>query len=228
MKRILCFLTLPILLAGCGQKGQYKPTSKKEEVKPASLATGQERSLLPLKKGDQWVYTVAAGGKKQDMTLRVQDVVSDSASTRATLVATNDQGSGLPSIWVVDGTGIYQASERPERQFIPPQLLISFPLKPYETKKMSGTGPYPIGGDSGPYDLTVKYVGTQEVDTDMGRMSAFAVESVMSWSTLDGKCTSYAITWWVPNVGFVRQRQEISTPKVNLVVLMKLKSYSPS
>jgi hypothetical protein len=60
----------------------------------------------------------------------------------------------------------------------------------------------------------------------MGRMSALAVESTSSWTTPDGNGQTYAMTWWAPKIGFVRQRSETTTPKASQVIVLKLKSYS--
>jgi hypothetical protein len=124
----------------------------------------------------------------------------------------------------MDPTGIYQVSDGPDRKFDPPQLIFPFPATRYEMREMKSTGPLPSG--AGEFSLAVKYIGPQEVDTDMGRMSALAVESVTSWTTPEGPARSIAVTWWVPGIGFVRQRQEIITQAGSGVIVMKIKSHS--
>ncbi len=218
-----CALAIVLVLAGCGSGESYSP-KKTENITPVKLAAGEEKSMLPIKEGAQWVYTSEANGKKDEITLRATNVRSDGDGTAATFDTTNAEGTKLALDMKVDSTGVYQLTTMTGKPYTPAQPLILFPLDK-ATKEFTLTGPYPIDGE-GTMKVSVKYLGTQEVDTDMERMSAFAVESLTTWTSADGPCSSHAVTWWVPGIGFVRQRQEITTPKGNAVVLMKLKSYS--
>lgn len=225
MKLTTSALSLAIALAlfGCGSDGGYSP-KKTETVAPVKVAAGQESTLMPLEDGNQWVYTSESNGKKDELTLRAVNIRSVEGGKRATLEATNATGQKMALDMRVDSTGVYQETTMSGKAYTPAQPLILFPFEG-ENKEFTINGPYPVDGE-GTMKVTVKYLGPQEVDTDMKRMSAIAVESLTTWTTPDGPASSHAITWWVAGIGFVRQRQEITLPKGSAVVLMKLKSYS--
>jgi hypothetical protein len=223
MKRTLLLMPLALLLVACGSGDKYQP-KKQATIKPVAFEAGQEATLMPFKVGNQWVYTAEVGAQKQEVTFRVTDVRTEGDATIATMATSSPGTPTRESQWRMDSTGIYQVSDGSDRKFEPPQLIFPFPAKLYELREMKSDGPVP--GGAGPFDLSVRFIGTQEVDTDMGRMSALAVESVTSWTTPDGPARSIAVTWWVPEIGFVRQRQEIITQAGSGVIVMKLKSHS--
>jgi hypothetical protein len=223
MKRTILLLPLALLLVACGSGDKYQP-KKQPDIKPVVLEPGNEATLMPFKVGNQWVYVAEIGAQKQEITFRVTDVRTEGDATIATLSTSSTGTQPRDSEWRIDPTGIYQVSDGPDRRFDPPQLIFPIPATLYELREMKSTGPTP--GGEGAFDLAVKYLGPQEVDTEMGRMSALAVESVTSWTTPDGPARSIAVTWWVPGVGFVRQRQEIITQAGSGVIVMKLKSHS--
>ena len=219
-------LILPVLLVvGCKGGDTYtaKPAKK---IEPAKVAAGEEAKLYPLTLGTQWVYATESGGRIDEMTVKVIGIRQEGGATVATLSTTLVNQTPQTVEVRMDSTGIYQTTAPKGGTYNPPQPLLTFPLET-ETKTYQMTGPLPVGDQSGPLKLTLKYIGPQEVDTDMGRMSALAVESVMSWTTPDGQAQTYAMSWWAPGIGFVRQRIETTMPQGSQVTLMKLKTYSP-
>jgi hypothetical protein len=223
MNRYYLFIPLAIALAGCGQGGSYTPKPV-DKIEPASVAAGEEAKLYPLKVGNQWVYSSESGGRTEEVTIKVASVRQEGDATYGTLTTTLSGGDSRSVEIKVDSKGIFQVTSPSGAVYTPPQLLVQFPLdSPMAT--LDFTGPYPFNGE-GAQQMAVKYIGVQEVDTDMGRMSTLAVESITTWTTEAGPARSYTITWWAPGIGFVRQRQEIALPESSAVILMKLKSYS--
>jgi hypothetical protein len=225
MKRTLLYVALPLALVGCGKSDGYA-AKQPTKVREASVKPGEEATIFPLEVGNQWVYTVESRQGKGELTLKVTDVQKEGDATTATITSSFTGGTPSESTWRVDKTGVYQVSDGPNRAFDPPQLLVAFPLDESKTNQADVTGPYPVGQGSGPMKTTTKYVGMQQVDTDMERLNALAVESITVWTTPDGQAVSRGMTWWTPGIGFVRQRQEAGLGQNSTVVLIKLKSYS--
>lgn len=226
MKRLTAIVAIPLALAlaGCGTSGGYakKPAKKVADV---SLKPGDEASLMPFKVGNQWVYTIETNQGASEITLKVTDVQQVDGATVATLSTLVAGAPPSDTKWRQDSTGLYQISNG-NQTFDPPQLLVEFPLTMNKETKFKTTGPVPFGNQTSAMDVTIKYVGTQHVDTVGDRMGALAVESLTTWNTPEGTAVSRGMTWWVPNVGFVRQRQEIGVGQNRAVIVMKLKSHS--
>ena len=225
MKRAIVLIAVPLALLGCGQGGGYSPQTAKK-VADAAVKPGDEASLLPLKVGNQWVYTVETGQRTGELTLKVVDVRTEGGATIATISSTLDNGSPSTSQFRVDSKGIYQLSDGSGRNYSRPMTLIAFPLEKGKDLKESVDGPRPFGGTSGPMESTIRYVGPQHADIVKDRIGALAVESVTTWQTDEGQAVSQGITWWTPGIGFVRQRQQFGVGQGGLTVLMKLKSHS--
>ncbi|MCH8978480.1 MAG: hypothetical protein IH945_04465 [Armatimonadetes bacterium] len=221
-------LAAALLLAGCGKGGVYVPKPL-PPVPVVQIKAGEQRSIMPLQKGNQWVYTMESRGQSRDITIEVLSVESSGDATIALIAVNDGQGDVQVNTWRVDSTGVYQVTARQNLLYDPPQLLIPFPIEKGHEFKSEGTGPLPVGGE-GSYVTVGKVLGPQQIDTAMGetagRMSAIAVQSVTTWETDEGKNVSRATSWWVPGIGFVRQMQEFSTPAGSGAVLLKLKSYS--
>jgi hypothetical protein len=224
MKTPLAIIAVAALLLGCGKESSYSPKPA-TKVKDASVKPGEEASLFPMEVGNQWVYSVETAQGSFELTLKVTDVSREGDATIATLTSTNGTQQ-TQSKWRIDGTGIYQLSDGPDRVFEPPQLLVAFPLEEGKETSVTLRGPYPLGGQIGQMQTRSKYLGVQQIDTDMERLSALAVESLTTWTTEDGNAASRGMTWWAPGIGFVRQRQEVGIGQGRAVILMKLKSYS--
>ena len=221
-------LAAACLIAGCGNGDGYVPMQA-PVLAPAKVMAGQERSIMPLEVGNQWVYTMESRGQSRDITIEVVSVDTTGDTTIAVIEVDYGQGDVLLNTWRVDPTGVYQVSARDNVPFDPPQLQIPFPIEKGHEFTYDGNGPLPVVG-TGPYKTVGRVLGPQEIDTAMGesagRMSGFAVQSLTTWETDEGKNVSRATAWWVPGIGFVRQMQEYSTPAGSGAVLLKLKSYS--
>ena len=220
MKAAVPCAFLCTLLVGCGAGSGYSP-KKSVPVEVAAVKPGLEDSLLPLKVGNQWVYTVTAGNTSREMTLKVTEVAKRGGATFAKLATSTLGGRSAVSEWKLDASGIYQVSTNGKDKFSPPQLLVPFPLRSSSEVKVDTTGPLPTGRVARQIG-SLRVLGTQETDTDIGRFSGFAVLSELTWED----SSSSSVSWWTPGIGFVRQRQEIRGSKGATVILMKLKSYS--
>ena len=223
MNRNILYIAPLFLVAGCGKGGGYTP-KEVVKVEPVKVTAGQEQELYPMAVGNQWVFTSESGGRKEEVTIKVADVQETGGAKVARLETSFGTGDVRNVQMRMDGTGVYQMTSPSGAAYTPSQPLIMFPLEK-GTKEFEFTGPYPVEGE-GPMKIAVKYVGVQEIDTDMGRLSAVAVESLTTWNTADGPGRSYAMTWWTPGIGFVRQRQEITIGNSSAIVLMKLKAYT--
>ncbi|HXH62500.1 MAG TPA: hypothetical protein VNI20_14235 [Fimbriimonadaceae bacterium] len=224
MKTTTFFVVFALLALGCGRGSRYT-AQKAKKITPVQFHAGDEAKLLPLKVGNQWVYTLIVGQQQTEVTLRVSNVTRTGGRTNATIESTVRGSKTEESEWVIDSNGIFQSAARKDARYDPPQPIVPFPVEMDREKTVTTVGPLTSGG-TGKQSVTVEYLGPQEVDTDMGRMSALAMKSTTTW-TADGNSDSmHSIAWWVPGIGFVRQRQEITTARGTGVVLMKLKSYS--
>jgi len=217
------------LTLGCSKSKGYEPKAV-DEIPVVSVATGQESSLAPLAVGNQWVYTMEQGANKGEITMKVEDVQQVDGGTNATIgvYPSASQSNTVPSQkmdWRVDSSGIFQLTTGSDTVYDPPQLLVPFPLEEGVEHEISGSGGRPFGGP-GAYTATIKVLGPQEVDTESDRMSAIAIQSTTQWETAEGPAASVTITWWRPDIGFVRQKQEIRTQNGTVVSLLKLKSHS--
>lgn len=229
-----CAAALGLVAAGCGNKSdgyQAKPMAK---VEPLNFQAGQEKNLFPMTVGSQWVYTVEAavrgpqgsGGDRGEVTLLVKSVKDVPGGKRAEIdIIRNDQVQER-TIWMVNDKGIYQVSSgRNNVLFNPPQLQFSFPYEKGKTFLWEGTGSLPDGG-TGRMKVKSRILGEEEVDTETGRVSAIAVQSMTTWRNAQGvDMRMIGMSWWKPNEGLVRVRQELASPNgQSAVQLLRLKS----
>ncbi|MCX7799968.1 MAG: hypothetical protein N2109_06445 [Fimbriimonadales bacterium] len=234
MKRSVCIVcAASAVLAGCGQSGEYQPTPVKS-VPPAVVARGEERTLFPLQVGNQWVYTV------EDQQRRGDQVGSRTAEAVFRVAKTEPVGDGIKGVievsiegrvqetqsWLVDSTGIYQLTAgRVPLAYEPKQPGILFPVDTGRTFQWKGKGLMP-DGTPGSGTLENRILGPQEVDTDMGRMSAFCVETSGTFRSQRGQGKMRSMVWWAPKVGLVRGRMELSGGELGAVQTLRLKSYT--
>lgn len=234
----LVLVASAVALAGCGNRGASNYTPKpapkveKVEVKP-----GEEMSLLPLAEGAQWVYSseVRLSQKGQtrstslEITFRcgpVKDLGDGGKEAVMDIVGADNQVSEKQT-WRVDKTGVYQLAGGDKNQpFTPPIPNLVFPIKLGDNIKWKGDGPFPGGVVKGAVGV-VSPIGYEELDTDMGRMSGLAVETRMQWKSGTVVGQSYAKTWWRPNYGFIRFRQEVEIGDTQALQIFRLKSYTP-
>lgn len=222
------------VLAGCGSSGSnYKPTPVKP-VDEVALKPGDEKSLFPVKEGNQWTYvgqTVTRVGGRQastdfEMVFKVVKVTPKGNGT----VASIEVNTNLPNSktdyqqWEVNDKGIYQLSVgNPPVPFNPPQPIALFPMEADRNFAWKGGGMTP-GGKSGQSSLTSKILAPQEVDTASERYSAYGVETKGTFSVdkANGRVASFA--FWTPGVGLVRYKQEIAVGENVAIQMLKLKA----
>lgn len=232
-------LILVVAAVGCGKEGGgYKPTPV-AKVAPVTIAEGSEQDLFPLVVGNQWVYNMefsveATNQQPQqgqgDLTFRVSSVVNEpDGSKKATIDILTAGKLNERQVWRTNKKGLFQITTGQianQVTYTPAQPAILFPVTPGKTFTWSGSGAYP-GGGKGTSNSRGVILGSREVDTDMGRMSAIAVESDQSWTTDKGvKGRAASTIWFAPQVGIVRFRQEIAAGNVTAVQKLTLKSKS--
>lgn len=245
MMRTLCSIfgvAILFAVAGCGrERSAYQPQPV-PELPPAEVAPGQEATLFPLARGNKWVFdmngeTTTPNGRaltSAEVTFEVTNVTDVNNGREATLkvttVSPNGETRSHTQRWRVDREGIFQiiGGERGV-QFEPPQPLARFPIDTSRTWEFEGTGPTPIG-NSGKQSGRLTVVGPQEVDTQAGRLSAIAVQTIGDWeSTQNGERVVGRFSnmvWLAPNIGFVRVRQELVTGRTSAFQVLRLKEYS--
>jgi len=224
-------------LIGCGNRQPADNFVAKPlpSVPPATLTPGDEASLLPLDLGNQWVYTVQINRKNgaaapipstYESTWKVVASAQTAKGTQATIESSRPGSKSGQQKWLTNSTGIYQLADgTPAVAFDPPFSLVLFPVQPGKEFTWTGTGP---NGTGKPGKVTTKCTiqGSQVVDTDMGQMSAFAVEeqgSVQAGKTL---ARSETTVWLAPGVGIVRLYQRVLVGDQGYELLLKLKSKS--
>lgn len=226
---------LAAVLIGCGSGagGGYtpKPVPKVAEFK---LNPGDEKTLFPLVKDNQWVYAsniIVQQGQQQatnnvELTFVVKNVVDVGNGKKATIEISSEGKVTERQAWLVNDKGIYQVTAgKDSTVFDPIQPAVAFPPEAGREFKWEGKGLIP-GGSYGVSRSVGKVLGPQEVDTDLGRMSALAVENTQTW-TLNGKRGEARSTvWWAPKIGIVRFVQEIATDQIQARQTLKLKSKS--
>lgn len=224
-----------LALVGCrGEKDTYKPQPV-QEITPVAISEGVDKTLLPLKKGNQWTYTVDVltmkDGKRAksnpiELTWKVTDLKQAGAGTIATIE--EFQGTSLRGrqVWLLNDKGLYQMSTGLNaKAFNPPQPVVLFPVQADKQFTWKGTGPTVLGAAS-KISSENKILGSQEVDTDIGRLSAIPIESSTAITGVKKQGKSASTVWLVPNTGIVRYRQETVSGTTGTVVLLKLKSKS--
>lgn len=224
-----------LILAGCGSGGgggSYEAKSVKQ-IEPAKLAPGQEASIFPWKVGNQWTYTLdgfqqsAQGQASQptiEVTYRVVSVDPVPGGEKATLEVTRDGAVMDRQVWTRNDKGLFQVSVgQTATPFDPMQPALLFPLDTGKTFKWTGKGVVP-NGTVGTSKSESKVTGPQEVDTEMGRLSAIAVETQSEWTSGNLKGLTNSVSWWKPGTGIVRFKQTAIANQIAVTQLLKLKS----
>lgn len=238
--------TVAVLALGVGLTGCNKATSSSytpkptKKVDPIQLKPGEEATIFPVAVGNTWNYTSetavqsarGSGTTKSELTFRIKKIEETPNGKKVTIEIINDGQTRENQIWLINQKGIYQLTSGPNAvQFNPPQPVIVWPLNPGAKFNWSGTGKVP-SGSGGQSKSTNTVRSPEEIDTDMGRMSALPIESRTDGTSVDPKTnkstkvSSYNLTWWVPKIGIVRYRQELATEGINAVQILKLKNYT--
>lgn len=238
---ILGLAAISVVLVGCngGSSSGYQPKPP-QKTTPATVAAGQEATLFPFVKGNQWVYTVEAAVRDQkgldhnansELTFTIVDVQPyPQGGQLASLEITQEGKMVDKQTWLLNDKGLYQvtigfddaARNLKLRTFTPPQPVIVFPVKPNTKFNWEGTGPIGAG------ETTSKLEGTigenLDVDTAMGKLNAIAIEQKQTWTLNgeDGKMTTNS--WWVPKIGLVRLWQQVEGAGSAGITKIQLKS----
>ncbi len=230
---VLAAIALGVVLgcgSGSGSAYEAKPIKKPP---PAAVKPGEEASLFPLKVGNQWTYvaetqttTSGVGSTVTDeLTLRVAKVEPFGGGSQATIEVVS--GKGRPTtyqIWRADKAGIYQVrSDSKSEPFVPPQPAIKFPATAGSKFEWTGTGPTATAEK---LSTTVKstILAPQEIDTMSERVSAIPVEMTSRYTGKNGETLIASVTYWVPNIGLARMRQEIRFGNTAVVQVLRLKA----
>jgi hypothetical protein len=241
------------VIGGCsaaGAAGGYKPKPV-EPVKPASVQPGQESVLFPAQEGAQWTFagqstSVTPQGTNQnevEVVFKIVKVEETPEGKLATIEVFTDGVLGDRVQWRVGPKGIVNVSasrRNPETNQVttvpynPPYPMLSFPLKPGASSTVTTSGVRP-GAPDGPMKVTITNLGVQEVDTKgIGRVSAYAAETVSEFSNSNLKYRVVSTSWWAPDKGVVRYLQEVSVNTSDdgrqvgaQVVALRLRSKTP-
>lgn len=226
-----------LFTAGCtGGEPPDKFVAKTPDAIPAATVTpGNEGTLMPLDKGNQWTYSVAYVTKVngQDQPQRTYDTVwtvtqssQSNGVTTATIQSVGGSEKNDLQSWRLDSTGLYEVADgSPQVSFNPPFPVLKFPIKDDSQYSWKGTGPNGTS-QGGPQTSLRTLRGSEEVDTDMGQMSAIAVDDSGTLDVKGKPGTSSSTLWFTPGVGIVRLRQEVLVGNNGYVMLLKLKSKS--
>lgn len=232
MKNWIIFGASALVVAGCGSGGggSYKPEAVKT-VEPAKVAPGEEKSLYPLAVGNQWTYTLTQSGTvngaqrtaTSEVVFKVTATKPVGDGVQANIDVSNNGIVTEKQVWLVDSKGIFQmVGGAPATTFTPSQPQILFPPETGRKFSWKGTGPVPTEKPgvmkSAPISASYEILGSQTVDTDMGPISAIAVQSSATMTVNGKQGTTPSITWWAPKIGLVRY--------VSANVILKLKTYS--
>lgn len=229
----LPLLIVPALLLGCGQGGD-RGLSTPPPVPVVTLEKGKEATIMPLQKGNTWTYTweqsgMLANGQTNTTQREIIWTVVNSkpvpGGVRATIEVKMAGGKPDLQTWRLDNTGLYQEqvskSKPPYRPSLP---VMRFPLDANASFKWKGQGMLPIM-TVGPMAVDIHMQGSQEVDTDMHRMAAIAVQSSSRFSNKGRDGMALNTAWFRPGVGLVRLRSEVMIVGTVIgVTVFKLKS----
>jgi hypothetical protein len=223
-----------VAVSGCSHKPDDKFVPKPPETVPAAAVTpGNEASLFPLDKGNQWTYSVELLVRSKGANQPLQNyetvwTVTDSKQTPNGIEATID--TTLPGKksdklkWRSNSKGIYEIADGAV-EFTPAFPVVLFPVKEGNTFAWNGLGPN--GTPTGGAQTSQRTVRASEVvDTDMGQMSAIPVDDHGTVEAKGKKGNTLATDWFAPGVGIVRLRQEVVVGDQGYVLLLKLKSKS--
>ncbi len=237
MKHALALIALSTLI-GCQPGPKAEASSHEEASNPGKLAeqplqtplSTQVKDLAPWKKDVSWTYSLdfmqQEPGKQRESTQAEMTMsVNQLDGEKATIEVKNPADREL-IVWQATDKGIVQVEAKDGKsKFDPPMPLVPATLKAGEEVIWKGTGQR-VDSTVGPFEVRVKVLGEEEVDTNMGRMKAWSIESKAAWQ-IDGKpILSETRTWWSPGVGMVRMTREMIGPEYARMLVLRLKSHT--
>ena len=221
-----CILACLILLVGCKGSDAAPKAVAPTGPHPLDIAPGTEAKLFPIKKGNQWTYiseiNSGNGPELGEMVWRIADVKTVDGATEAKMQMLTNGKLAEEQTWRLSRNGLYQRAAG-KTKFIPVQPIIVFPPKTARQFAYRGSGVTPLGS-TGSLDSESKIIGSQEVDTDMGRVTAIAVESIVKFKTGQKDGIAITTTWLQPDVGVVRYRMDIVVGAAKGSTVLRLKS----
>lgn len=234
MKKWTSFIiTASILVVGCKKDGVANiPVEKPVEM--VKLAPGEEKQLFPIKVGNKWTYAYQArnvtGGKDQttpqnEVTFTIVRTEDVPEGKKVFWEVTSGGRLNDKQIWLVCDKGYFQLGVGfPNfRYFSTPQPIIVFPIKEDSSFRWEGSGIL-SNGQVGKMEIVSKILSNQEVDTDMGRMSAIPVESTQTFTSVARSGTGVSTVYIAPKIGIIRFKQQEVTASNAAVQVLKLKS----
>ncbi|MBS1717518.1 MAG: hypothetical protein JSS72_07280 [Armatimonadetes bacterium] len=226
-----------------GAKGG-SAASTEAKVAPVDLASLTAETLMPFQEGNQWVYevetTIQAGNNRRtnqaNLTYKIVKVEKDGDGTLATFEIYNGDKLADKQVWREDAKGIYQVAMGQDlKKYTSPQPMILFPVKEGDTFSWKGTGLVPTG-KTGPIEAQNHVLGSQEVDTRMGRLAGVAIESTSNFSFMASpgkgkpeqlvKGKTDGTVWLAPKLGLIRSAQRIMAGQVGFAQTLRLKSFT--
>lgn len=224
---------LSVLIIGCsgGPSGGYVPTPP-PKIAPASVKAGEAASLFPFKVGNTWTYMMKVaqqvgarqGQQTREATFKVSKVDQVNGRTEATIELVSEGKVVDRQVWYSDSTGIYQVSigdgPNKTRKFSTPIPAIVFPPETNKTFSWKGSD------SKANMAYNSKILGPEEVDTDLKRLSAYAVET--KGTSVSGKVTENTerTIWFAPGIGMVRISETTKGSKGASALVLSLKNYT--
>lgn len=235
MKLILPIAITTLALVGCNSSqptGEYKP-KKEDQIPKAQVAPGQEAELFPVAVGNSWRYKMQRlqvnGGQRTGNpddfrweVRKIEDLPNDQGK-RIYLETIKKDVVTEKQQWLLQKGGLFLEASGQGEMFActPPEPIIIFPVELGKETTYEGKVASPFTTKDEATGKTTRLMGTaktktttsgpEEVDTDMGRLSAFKVESSGTIDAGPGKVATVQVTmFFAPKVGLVRMRQTIA------------------
>lgn len=224
---LLAIGALGLSLIGCNKGDSKTAVAAEPAVPPMDTSPGYEKKLLPMKVGNEWVYTLESirirGGRRAEATTDVTYKIVKVSGSTCTIEVTNKEKKVVDrQVWQVNDKGLYQISiSTANVAYNPPQPVAVFPIQSNKTFNWKGTGVMPTG-ERGTQSTEVTVREPMEVDTPAGRFNAIPFESRF---TLTGGAVGSgdSVTFMTPGVGIVRFRQTVKTDLETGSLTLKLK-----
>ncbi len=212
------------LVCGCGRGSEYqpKPVAKVETV---AIHEGVDQNLMPFKVGNEWTFVANVsqnvGGRQRieppaSQVFKITKVENTPQGARATFEVTLNGSLSSRLIWLANDKGIYQVADGLSLKPVdPPKPIIVFPAEKGKTFSWSGIATM-TDGKPGRTKSESMILAPQEVETEVGRLSAICVESKVTFG--EGKDQSRAVSsiWLVPGVGMALYTQDTGMDHVVL------------